>query len=269
MTSGVAKSLAFTPIPTAATTSVAFNVTVTAQDQYGNTVTSNTGSGDTVSLSGTGPSSATYGPVSHALSAGVYTFSVTLGTTGTWSLSAADTTNSGGVTGVTANNINVSTVLTIQNASLLGEQDANQTTNSDFPLTLTAVGGAGGPYTFTVASGSTLPTGISLTNNSGTYSLTGSPSVSNVTGGIGYSFTLQVADSSSATTTKTFTLLVYPALSLPALTLPTGYTGNVVYNNGTAATITGTGGSPSTVISVPVRGGLPADGLSATRTARC
>ncbi len=76
--------------PSAVTQSSAFNITVTAYDQYGNVATAYTG---TVNLTATDPSSG-ISPNNTMLSSGTGTFTVVLNDLGTWTITARDTTNS-------------------------------------------------------------------------------------------------------------------------------------------------------------------------------
>ncbi|MGA2513427.1 MAG: invasin domain 3-containing protein [Candidatus Limnocylindrales bacterium] len=71
--------------PSSAAAGSAFNVTVTAEDLAGNTVTSYSG---TVQITSTGPGTM---PANHTLTSGVGTFSVILSTAGTWYVTAMDT----------------------------------------------------------------------------------------------------------------------------------------------------------------------------------
>ena len=82
------------------------------------------------------------------------------------------------------------------------------TQSAAYQATLNAVGGSGS-YSWALASGSTLPTGLSLTN-AGVITGTLDPSVA--TGN--YTFTAKVTDSSSSrTSSTTFTLGVFPNLA--------------------------------------------------------
>lgn len=243
---GAATTLAILA-PASVTTNVPFNVTVTAQDGYGNLVTNNTGSTDTVKLTGAGPSSATYGPTSQNLASGTTTFSVTLGTNGTWSLTASDSTSPGSVASATSNNINVSSALIIT-TSVLNPLDAGQAATQ----VLSASGGSGNSanYTWSITVGS-LPTGITLVPATG--ALTGSTTVTGT-----FPVTVKVADSGTSTsTTANLSLTIYGALSLPAAnSLPAAYT-NVPYTGG----IAGSGGSGLPNVSLSITSALaPSNG---------
>jgi hypothetical protein len=100
-------------------------------------------------------------------------------------------------TGAAATALAVSTYATLPSA----------TQNAAYQATLTATGGVG-PYTWALASGSTLPSGLSLSSSgiiSGTLAST-------VTTG-SYTFTAQTTDSTSSTTSALLTLVVYAALA--------------------------------------------------------
>ena len=87
-----AASITAAGYPSPTNRGVAHGFTVTAKDSSGNAASSYTG---TVTLTSSDPA-ATFAPVSHtfvAADAGTYTFSVTLNTTGTQSITATDTTN--------------------------------------------------------------------------------------------------------------------------------------------------------------------------------
>jgi predicted secreted protein len=83
---GSATHLAVSGLPSPTVAGVAHNLTVTARDAYGNTATGYTGS---VHFTSSDPAAAL--PANAALTAGVGTFSVTLRTAGTRSVTATDT----------------------------------------------------------------------------------------------------------------------------------------------------------------------------------
>ena len=125
-----AQSLAVSGFPSAATAGVAYNLTVTAHDAYGNVATGYTG---TVAFSSSDSDASL--PANYtftAADAGTMTFSATLVTAGTQSLTATDTTTST-ITGTESN-------ITVQTSA------AQFLTVSGFPTTTTA----GVAYNFTV-----------------------------------------------------------------------------------------------------------------------
>ena len=79
-----ASKLAISPATTTPAAGTAFNVTVTEEDQYGNTFSS----ANNVKLTGSGP--ATFTALNQSLASGITTFSVTLTAAGSWTLTAAD-----------------------------------------------------------------------------------------------------------------------------------------------------------------------------------
>lgn len=117
-------------------------------------------------------------------------------------------------TPATANlTINVS-VLTIMTTTLKPwTQNAGGYSES-----LSATGGVP-PYTWSVATGDSLPDGLTLTNSSGAWSITGTPTKEG-----SKSFTLRVADNGSPQSfaTKGFTIVINPAPSVITTSLPSG-----------------------------------------------
>ncbi len=117
---------------------------------------------------------------------------------------------------------------------------------TSYTQTLAATGGSGAGYVWTVSSGSTLPTGFSLSAAgvlSGTPTTTGTPS-----------FGVTLTDSATNTATMTYTLTIKPALSVTtATTLPTGFVGTS-YSQPLAAT----GGSGTGYAWSVASGALPA-----------
>jgi hypothetical protein len=102
---------------------------------------------------------------------------------------------------------------------------------SNYSQTLTATGGSGTGYSWTVASDSNLPGGLSLTAAG---LLSGKPTtVSNP------NFSVTVTDSVGNTITGTLSMAILPAVSINSITLPVGYPGTVY----TPTTLTATGGS--------------------------
>ena len=102
---------------------------------------------------------------------------------------------------------------------------------SNYSQTLAATGGSGTGYGWTVASGSTLPGGLTLTAAgvlSGKPTATGTPS-----------FTLTVTDSVGNTANATFSMTIAAGVSINSVTLPIGYPGTAY----TPTTLTATGGS--------------------------
>ncbi|MEH3114073.1 Ig-like domain-containing protein [Pedobacter terrae] len=95
-----------------------------------------------------------------------------------------------------------------------------------------ATGGTPG-YTYALATGSSLPSGLTLSASgllSGTPTATGNPT-----------FDVIVTDTKGCNTTATFTLTVTPALALAPGTLPNGVTGTAYTTNGIPSATGGTG----------------------------
>jgi FtsP/CotA-like multicopper oxidase with cupredoxin domain len=125
-----------------------------------------------------------------------------------------------------------------------------------YSATLAATGGTA-PYTWAVATGSTLPAGLTL---SAAGVLSGTPTTAG-----SYGFSLQVTDSRlpapAATTVQAFTLVVSPAALAIATTSPmTAYTLGSAY---TAPVLTATGGTAPYTWAVATGSTLPA-GLTLT-----
>jgi len=125
----------------------------------------------------------------------------------------------------------------------------NAQTGVPYSAALTATGGAT-PYTWSVATGSTLPPGLSLNSLSGL--LSGTPTQSGTV-----SFTAQVSDASGTaqTASKTLTLVVSTAsaVSITTASLPSGQAGSAY-----SATLAASGGSTPYSWSVVTGSSLPA-----------
>jgi Putative Ig domain len=112
--------------------------------------------------------------------------------------------------------------------------------------TLTATGGLA-PYTWTLASGSSLPPGLTLDSSAGTIS--GTPTTAG-----SYTFTIQTADSENppATITQAYTLVVAPHVAITTTTLPDG-----ALNTDYLATLTATGGVAPYTWTLAIGSSLP------------
>ena len=115
-------------------------------------------------------------------------------------------------------------------------------TGNGYSASLAATGGTGGPYTWSVASG-TLPAGLAL---SPTGTLSGNPSVAGTFG-----FTVQVADGSSPAATLAVSLTIYAKISITTTSLPNGTVGQAY----TTVSLAAKGGSGTVSWSAS---GLPA-----------
>ena len=235
--------------PATATINVPFNFTVTAKDQYNNTATGFT---DIVHFTST-DGSAVLPPNTglNGATGGIGTFSATLATPGSQTITATDALNAS-IKG-TSGTITASNTVTITTSSI-GPFDSGQTVSQ----TLNATGGSGNSanysWSWVAGGGSSIPPGLSLSTAgviTGTAGTAGS-----------YTVSITVKDtgvSPNQTFTQTFTIVINGALTLPApnpASLPGGYTG-VLYNGSVSAS----GGSGTYCYSVT--SGLPSDGLSA------
>lgn len=102
---------------------------------------------------------------------------------------------------------------------------------SNYSQSLAATGGSGTGYAWAVSSGSTLPSGLTL---SAAGLLSGAPTTAGTP-----TFGITVTDSAQNTASATFTLTISPAVTITAVTLPTGYPGAAY----PATTLAATGGS--------------------------
>lgn len=84
---------------------------------------------------------------------------------------------------------------------------------------VSATGTGTTPYAWTVTAGA-LPAGLALSNASNKGRIAGTPTTAG-----SYTFTLQVADSATATATRAFTIPVYPVLQVTTSSLPNGEIG--------------------------------------------
>lgn len=276
-----------TGTPTNSTSSnVTSNIVVTATDSVGNVGTAafslTIEAALAISPTATMPTGVVGTPYSQALTAtggtgaGTYTWSLISGsgalsglglnfTGGSTATLAGTTPVTGGPASFTVQvedadghqmqatlSVTINATLAIQTSALSPDYVY---TGSSYSQTLTAAGGAG-PYTWSVASGSSLPSWLSLGSNTGI--LSGSVPSNATTGPA--SFTVQVEDAYHVTATQSYTLTVYGAL---ALTPPSGALASVAPGQTySGATITASGGSGS--YSWAVSSALTASGLTAT-----
>ena len=160
--------------PSTATAGTGFNVTVTAQDNYGNTITGYTG---TVHL--TSSDNAAFLPADGALTSGTGTFAVTLKTAGTRTVTATDTETSA-ATG-TSGGIAVSAGdITSSGAKFVVSAPSSANSGMSVNVTVTAqdaygntITGYAGTVHFTSTDGlAVLPTNTTLTSGAGTFAVT-------------------------------------------------------------------------------------------------
>jgi hypothetical protein len=205
--------------PSPVTASSAFNVTVTAHDGSGNTVTGYTG---TVQFSSTDSTASLPGNVT--LTNGVGSFPVTLNTVGTWTVKAQDTVT--GIIGVSGN-ITVNPAVAITTASL-----ANWTVNQPgYSRTIQATGGTGALVISSPAA--SLPPGLTL---SGSGVLSGTPSAAG-----SYTFTVTATDTVGASASQIYTVIINPPLTITTASLSSwtvnvaGYSQQLTTSGGTGA----------------------------------
>ena len=105
-------------------------------------------------------------------------------------------------------------------------------TNTSYSASVAATGGAG-TLTYTLAGGTTLPAGLSLSTAG---AITGTPTAKGTT-----NFTVQAADAFGDTATQALAITVYDPLALPATQAGLPGTGNV--NSAYSGTISASGGS--------------------------
>ncbi len=136
---------------------------------------------------------------------------------------ATDKSNSG-LTGSAAYTLTVDPAITLSPATLPVATVADGVNDK-----LTAKGGSGTGYTFALASGSSLPSGLTLTSAG---AITGTPTQSGK-----YAFTIVATDSTGATGSQAYSLTIDPAITikptqLPAATIRRKYTESLTASGG-------------------------------------
>jgi hypothetical protein len=215
---GSATQFVVSGFPSPIDAGVAHTVTVTAQDMYGNVATGYAG---TVKI--TSSDSKAVLPANVGLTNGVGSFTVTLKTAGTQSITATDTVTSsitGSQTGITVNPALVAPTV----SASLGTVDQGQTS----ALSSTAVSTGTSPYSYQwleEAPGATSYSSISgATSSSYSFATSGSTTTGS------YNFELKVTDSvgavvtSSAVSVKVDSALVVPTVSASLGTVDQGQT---------------------------------------------
>ncbi|WP_082458604.1 putative Ig domain-containing protein [Pedobacter sp. Leaf216] len=146
--------------------------------------------------------------------------------------------------GTCSNTTRVPVVISVNPAIVFaGTTLTNATIASPYSKQLPVATGGTPGYTYTLASGSTLPAGLTLSTAglvSGTPTATGNPT-----------FDVVATDTKGCSTTSTFTLTVTPALALAPGALPNGVTGTAYTTNGIPAATGGTGPYTYTATSLP------------------
>lgn len=195
---GTAYSMTMETFPSAMTVSTTHPLTITLWDSYGNVATGYTG---TVTFSSTDPQAIL--PADYpflATDKGTHTFSTTLNTVGTWSLSAHDTLTSN----LANNQSNIHVYPPIRLGSLsFGEWTANR---GGYSGTIAVSGGAGG-YTRLSVIG--LPAGIRPALNGNTVTLGGTPTTAGT-----FPFTVSLFDSAGIAASQNLSFTVEPTTTL-------------------------------------------------------
>ncbi|TCD12507.1 T9SS type B sorting domain-containing protein [Pedobacter frigidisoli] len=146
--------------------------------------------------------------------------------------------------GTCANTTRVPVVVTVNPAIIFaGTTLTNATISSPYSKQLPVATGGTPGYTYALASGSTLPAGLTLSSTglvSGTPTATGNPT-----------FSVVATDTKNCSTTAVFTLAVTPALALAPGALPDGVTGTPYTTNGIPAATGGTGPYTYSATGVP------------------
>ena len=134
---------------------------------------------------------------------------------------------------------------------------SNTTINAAYTGTITATGGSGSGYTWTVTG---LSDGLSSTNTGGTLTITGTPTTASTV-----TFNVSVKDSSGSSTGPiAYTITVNSVLTLPA-TNPATLPGNATTGTAYTGTITASGGSGTGYVFTVT--GLPSNGISSAASA--
>ena len=134
---------------------------------------------------------------------------------------------------------------------------SNTTINAAYTGTISASGGSGSGYTWTVTG---LSDGLSSTNTGGTLTITGTPTTASTV-----TFNVSVKDSSGSSTGPiAYTITVNSVLTLPA-TNPATLPGNATTGTAYTGTITASGGSGTGYVFTVT--GLPSNGISSAASA--
>jgi len=172
---------------------------------------------------------------------------------GTFTFTAQAKDTAGGF-GTQSFSITINPALTITSSATLPSGEIK----APYPAgtTLTATGGTGSGYTWSV-SGGALPGGLTLTPSTG--AITGTPTASGP-----FNFTAKVVDSGGGSATQTFSVTITPGPTIStAPTLPNGTVG-VVYTTVTLAATGGTSPYTWSIIQSAPPAGINLDGNSGT-----
>ena len=210
VSAGGASKLGITAQPSSVTAGGTTGLTVQVQDQYGNLVSSGTGSTDTISLA-LNSGSFNGGTTSKAAVGGVATFSgLQINTAGTYTIRASDTTHTG-YTAVTSSSFTVSA--STPNKLVVSAQPGSITAGGTTGLTVQVQD----QYGNLVSSGTGSTDTISLALNSGSFNA-GTTSKAAV-GGIATFSGLQVNTAGTYTITASDTTRVVPSATSNSFTV--------------------------------------------------
>ncbi|HEY1474866.1 MAG TPA: Ig-like domain repeat protein, partial [Pseudolabrys sp.] len=232
--------------PSTATSGIAFTFTVTAQDQFNNTVTGYTG---TVHFTKSDIAAGSAVPANSTLTNGAGTFSATLVTPGAQTITATDTVTSS-ITGTAAINVNTNAA-----THFTVSAPATATSGTAFNFTITALDASNnvattytGTVHFTSSDGQAiLPANSTLTNGVGTFSstlktagsqtitatdtvtasITGTSNAINVSSTAATHFTVTAPSTATSGTALNFTVTALDASNNTA----TAYTGTVHFTS--------------------------------------
>ena len=240
---GPVKSLSVTTLVNPVTPGVAFTITVTAQDTFGNTIK---GYGGTIGFTKSDPGAGSAVPGNYTFNTatdnGVHTFinGVTLVTPGAATVTATDTVTPS-ITGTLSLLVNPLPAVSI---SPLTVGTWTQLAPS-FPGTLTISGGTT-PYKF-VGPPTGVPPGLIATLTGSTISFTGAPTTAGTFNG-----SVNIVDNAGRAATQNFTITINAAPTISPPTVTQWTQGVATFNS--SMTITG-GTAPFGLVGAPT--GLP------------
>ncbi|HTW80286.1 MAG TPA: putative Ig domain-containing protein [Terracidiphilus sp.] len=229
---------------------------------YALTTSGGTGTGLTWSVSA-GSSSLTAVGLSLS-SGGVLSGATPIAGTASFTVQVKDSANNV-ATGTFSVTVYSGVTLPAANPATLGAADAGLA----YTGTIVVAGGSGN-YTWTVTG---LSDNLTSSTSGSTLTITGTPTASTSTTTVHFNVTVKDTTANQTAGPVTYSITVYPSLSLPApdpSSLPSSAYVGIAYNNGSGGTITGAGGSGTLSIVSPLPNspggpGLPvASGLSST-----
>ncbi len=253
---GAATKLVITGAPSMANQGAAFNITVTALDAFNNTATTY---GGTVHFTST--DSMAVLPSNSTLTSGVGTFSVTLNTFGSQTVTATDTSN-GSITGTTGT-ITVARTATHFSVTVPGTATAGIPINFTVKAldnTQTVVTTYSGTVHFSSndPNGALLPANTTLSSGSGTFSATLKKAETNTTITATDTVNSSITGTSSAINVSAGTAAVITAYS----GTPQQAQINAAYAQPLVALVTDAGGNPLSGVTVTFTAPMPGSGAS-------